>query len=716
MFSPPLMVRAAATVLIALAASAGSAAAESPADEVRTALAELNQWLDANSTGPGWRKFLRTSVLEGILESPHEEDPAAVAGIVRRYALGAPETDRPRFLRVRRALEDWLAQLPPPSEAELPAALEKAKGAFVRRTAADVAAAEKRLREALDRLDAFLAPSGTNSQQWRTYLRWDELPAQLAGPDGPDLRTLDEIYALYAAGHEGLDLVPFDDVRLALYAYLTTARAVDAPQLESHYQQLLAALPEHLASYRQKPSAEGAARLSSAIQWLDDAAQAPWIAKAIREHFTQPNLFGYVAAGVVAAGIEEPVDEVGPVRDYILGTTIRGTGHTVGEVTVELVPNDEVAETWIVFRGTVASDTIGYNGPARVFSNGVTEIETRKAIFLDENGFRPGPAQSEADTSSRIRGVSAGRGGVAERAATKRVYEQKRQAEYISAQHAEAQASDRADRQVQELIADAQQQFLTDFREPLQERKLFPKEFRFSTTADAVHLTGLQVGPYDLGAPGSPPDAMPDADMAVRVHESLINNLAEEALAGMIVTERQFRETIVDVLGEVPERFEPEEGQEPWKITFDRREPVTVTLSEGQFRITIHGRSYASGDSSYPAMDVTAVYSIAQGDDGPKAVRQGELEIFPPGFDPGGTKRLSARHQTIRRMLERRLGKIFEPEFVPEPLELPGRWEKTGDYALKQWDIADGWMVMAWKQIPGSESEPTPLTEAGQGQ
>ena len=131
---------------------------------------------------------------------------------------------------------------------------------------------------------------------------------------------------------------------------------------------------------------------------------------------------------------------------------------------------------------------------------------------------------------------------------------------------------------------------------------------------------------------------------------------------------------------------------------------MTVRFADGELHITIRGHSYSSGDSSYPGMDVTAVYKIVEGDEGLKAVRQGELAVFPPNFKPGSGKRLAVRQQTIRRMLERRFGKIFEEEMVPEPLELPGRWADSGKYGLDQWETADGWMVMAWNRLPGSEA------------
>lgn len=694
---------AGAFVVLGLLATAGNAEPAAPVDEVRDSLDALNQWLDTSPNGPGWREYLRTEKLEAQLADPKKADPQVVAEILDLYVLAAPETDRPRYLRVRKALKAWIAEMPSPPAEELPEMVRKAKDQFVPLTEAAPAAAKAELAAALERLDGWLKPSDPQSARWREFLRWDDLQKQLAREEGPDLAELDAIYANYSAGYDGLDLSWFKDVRVAFRKYLVVSRALADDSLRQQYEQLLDALPKYLEAYRKKPTVEGAAALRSVIQWLDETSQAPQLVAAIRHQYTRPNLFARIDADVVASGMEGPVDETEPVTDSILGASVRGTGHNVGVISVELVPSQTRAEVHTIYRGTVTSSTSSYKGPARVSSSGTTKIETTKPILLSAEGFSTLPATSHAETKSTITGISTSRGGVAQRAASSQAYEQKYQAEQISARHAESRANRRADAQAAKMLADPQQSFLTKFREPLVQRELFPQQFDFTTTKDAVHLTALEVGPYDLGAPSAPPAAVANPHLALSVHESMVNNMAEEAFSGMIFTEEQFLETLKQLLGEVPERFKSDEEHEPWTITFASTQPVVVSFGEGEFRITIHGRRYASGDASYPGMDVTAVYKIAQGDKGPKAVRQGELEIFPPGFKPDSGDRLSVRQQTIRRMLERRFGKIFEEEIVPDPLELPGRWAETGKYGLTQWVTAAGWMVMAWNRVPGSE-------------
>jgi len=608
------------------------------------------------------------------------------------------------------ATDSYVRSQPPPVD-DLSTAVLAAKADFRPLTEADLRDAEAELRAALARLDARLKAAGPEADGWRSYLRWDAMQDELAREGGPDLRALDEIHAKYAAGHDGLGLVWFADVRRALQDYLITARLIGDPNLKAAYEQLLDALPGRLAAYREHPTAEKAAVLGSVLQWLAQARQAEGLVKDIRRHFSQPNLLAEISADVVAAGIAESMDEVEPVRDVILGTRIYGTGQITGELSVELIPSATHARIDSIFHGTVDSETIGYKGPARIFSDATTSLHTRKPILIDAEGVRALPASSNGTTHSTTKGIQAARGGrFVERVAWKRTCKRKCEAEWIAARHAEQRANCRADQQARELVDRANKSFAEKFRKPLINRRLFPEQLLFTTTDTALHVTCLEAGPHDLGAPNLPPDTVDQPDLAVRVHESMVNHLAKGLFAGKVLEEERLQAHMIDLLGELPERLRSDEQSEPWGITFARPTsrapfnlPISVAFADSQFSVTIRGRRYRKGPKHYPGMNVTAVYKITETAEGFKAVRQAELQIFPPGFVPGSGNQLSVREQVLRDLLQRRFGKLFEEEIVPEPLVLPGKWEAAGELRLVQWETNGGWMLLAWRRGPADE-------------
>jgi hypothetical protein len=229
-------------------------------------------------------------------------------------------------------------------------------------------------------------------------------------------------------------------------------------------------------------------------------------------------------------------------------------------------------------------------------------------------------------------------------------------------------------------------------------------------------MTGLHGGWTGLGTAGPPPTLDENHDMAIRMHESLVNNFAAAAYAGMIVVEERARADLTEFFGATPTWLEPAPDSPPWTITLARRNPLSVSFGEGTFSVTLRGRKYVRGDSSYPGMNITAEYRIVASGDQPKAVRQGGLKVYPPGFKPGSGEKLDAGQQVLRTLLEKRFEKIFSEEMIPEPMVLSGAWEKAGQLVLSGWQSSQGWMTMTWKRAPKPEepAEETPAASPDQ--
>ncbi len=585
-----------------------------------------------------------------------------------------------------------------PSVEKLPAACLAAKANFRPLTQKDVQSAKVELIEAAGRLDKKLKSDGKNGENWRKYLLWEKFQGQLKSDEASDLDVLGSVYKRYAADHEGLALVWFLDVKEAIGRYRFLAASVESPKLKAAYDRMLDGLAEQLESYRSKPTAEVAVAIGRAVGQLQDARQAPELVAAVLHHFARPNLFADVSSELIAAAMSEDVDETAPVEDVILGTRIRGTGHTTGNVTAKLVPDELRGVVDITFLGITKTDNVGTNGPVRIYSNGVTRLGVCKRIWINAEGFSSFPSVAKAITDSEITDIHGGR--MAERIAWNRAGQQQYRVQQIASEHAQQRVNRRVDDETAELLDRANDAFVKKFRQPLVERNLFPKRFDFSTTTEQLKLVGLQADRYQLAAPSEPvTELIEHHDIALRVHQSTINNLAADAVAGRTVRDETFRSVLIALLGKLPKELKETEDQTPWAITFAARQPVTVAFADGGFTVTVRGRRYYRGDESYPGMNVTAVYKFAEADGGFKAIRQGELQIFPPGFVPGSGKKLSAREVTIRTLLKRRFGKIFDEEFLIEQIELPERWSKVGKLQPVQLVGQHAWLTVAWRRV-----------------
>lgn len=704
----PAWIRRAVSFLIAVTLfDASSSTLEAAAvDDVREALAELHAWVDQGPHGPAWRDYLASERLASELPKGPQADPAIVAEVLAAYCGDAPQLEMPQVVKVREALERWLAELCAGSLKDLAARARASKPAFLPPGKRAVALARTRLAAALRALDARLAAAGAGGRDWRLYLSWDALHAELAKGDQADPERLDAIYYKFDAGHEGLGLFWFSDVRQSLRDYLTAVRAVEQAELKDHYAALLDALAGHLETMGEAPTAEEAALTADYLGWLRDARQAPWLVAGVRRRFARPNLLAQVSADVVCAGVARPVDDVSPVIDVILGTDIRGTGHTVGQITARLARNGRMAEIDVLFSGTARSDTIGYNGPARVFSTGETALAASAKLWITPEGILASPATAQAQTRSTIDAIGLVRGGgLVERIAWKKACKTKPQAERIAARHAEHRLAGRIDGQLAAAAADANERLAERLRRPLAERRLLPERIELTSTEDALHVVALQAGEGQLAAPADPPALAGKPDLALRIHESMVNNSAASALSGAILTDEHLRRMGEEggLLADLVKQVQSEQEGGPWTLHFAPQRPVMVSFAHGRFRITLRGQAFQRGETPYPGMDVTAEYRIEKTDQGFKAVRQGELRIFPPGFVPDSGEQLSLPEQGLRDLLKRRFAKIFPPEFVPEPGDLPGDWKAAGPVALCQWEARDGWLVMAWKRTEGAD-------------
>jgi len=606
---------------------------------------------------------------------------------------------------VSRAAETLLPQAEnAPANARNPAALERladlcveSRKAFRPLTSQDLLAARRALEAAVARLDRRLTAAGAEGDQWRKYLRMDDLQRELAKTT-PDPTVMTAIHGRFAAGHEGLGLIWFRDVREALVHYLQTAAGVNNPDMPAQFEQLMLDLAQRLKQYAVRPTAEDALAIGQAVGWLDSAGQTPELLGAIRQTLVRPNLAFQADAKIVAAGLAEPFDDIRPVRDFILGTDLYSTAHTTGQTIVELVPDEHRAVLDALFYGTAVSEGIGYNGPVCIYNTSISHLAARKRIWLDAEGLHAFDAVSRAETRTTITDIRSRRGrALVECLAWRQALRKQPAAEYIAARHAEARLNDQIDRRAAEAIAEANRQFQQKFRQPLLQRRLFPQQLRFGTDRQRLYLIALQAEANQVAAPSPPPPVPPQAEMSLCIHESLLNNFAGSALAGMTVTQESFNQGIGKLLGEVPERLRDDDAEEPWAIGFAAALPITVAFADNQIRVSIRGRRFVKGGEAYPGMDVTAVYNIVSDRDGFRAIRQGPLVIVPPGATSEETVKLTSRQVVIKTLLEKRFGRILADELPIEGLQLPGKWEKLGRLEVTWLEARDGWLVIGWR-------------------
>jgi hypothetical protein len=581
------------------------------------------------------------------------------------------------------------------SAAGLPAACRNAEAQFRPITPTDVQQVKGELIDALDRLDARLNQDGANGEAWRTYLKVAATREALQA-DGAERKVLREIWNRYKADHDGLELVWFVDVQRGLDNYLSIlAVAANQEKVRADFQSRLERLASALERYAAKPTTEDAEIINQTINWLQVAHQAPDLVHAIDQYLVQPNVYGSISAEIVGAGFAEQIDETMPIQDCILGTAVTTCAHTVGQSHAVLRPADEVAVIDTLFRGVAEGNSVGYHHPVTIYSSSTTELSACKRLWITQDGLSSHPSIACASAHIEVQDIQHCKDRqMIERMAWRRAGKQHSEAECIASSHAEQRLNERVDDRAAEPLERANRQYVEKFQRPFSERKLFPQMLRFSTTEQAISVVGLHAGGGKVGAPTAPP-AVGDGDMTLRLHESMINNLAFDALAGRTVHEEKAQATAINVFGRLPEKMKGDEDGRPWAITFAARQPISVSFADNGYRITIRGVKYFKGGESYPATNVSATYKFQKGPEGFKLVRQGPIEVV--SLDEAADR---SRKTIIRRLLRDRFEKVFEPEVLAKGMELSGRWKSVGKLVPVEITARDGWLTIVWNRQP----------------
>lgn len=592
------------------------------------------------------------------------------------------------------------AHLPTARLEQLAAEASQAATAFRPVEPAALDAAAGGLRDALKPLAALLARSKSGAD-WKTYLDWPALEAQAAGGAAADPAILRRLEGLLGATETGLEMPDFVRVRKAVTRYAEAADAAKGAGAKRSAQRL-----ESLAAALRAAAAKGTltslASTGPALERLGEAGQAPGVIRGVREALGRPNMILEVHERLFAQAVDRPVDQVEPVNETILGTRIRGMGHTTGLVHVDFVPSMDRAAFDLVLSARNVSNTRGTQGPVTVKSHGLTDVAARRRIFLDDRSVSAAPVEASASTDTRITGLNVdlpiGRRLVG-RIARRKIAETKPRAEAV----AESKARDRIRReftaQTEPAIAQFRSEFQDRVRRPLEARGLYPEWLHIHTTDSTLVTTARKASAVQLAAASFPPAAAAENVLTARVHESAVNNALEQQFGGRIFTQDDAAKLAAEFQAKMPESLGSEADQQPWQITFAKHRPISVSAADGRITFMVRGDKFVSGERDFPGMDIWATYAIGRGPSGYLLVREGDVQIYPPGFKPGSGEKLSPAETSVRRILQRRFDKLLKADIEIPDLPLQGELAKAGPLPMHQFESrGDGWIVAGWRK------------------
>lgn len=590
----------------------------------------------------------------------------------------------------------------------------QAQSSFQPVSEADVLAARAALMSARDNLDRFLARDPRRAADWRTYLQLALLDEELARGVDADIAVLDrEVLARARANREGLDLLPFRRYRAAIDEFLRTLRAYREAPAQEEYEPRLEALTALLDAYETQPTAAAYTEIAQHLAWLHARRQAPQLVRSVGQRLAAPNAVFSVSAHLISTWSVEEVDRNTDIFDVEDKQVSVGVGRLRGRAAAFPVPGEDgIGRLEMRFRGTLQTRVATHQDPVRILSHGVAPVIARKPVTITEHGLVGYPTCSRVCYNNFVDCIGtrlklSPADALVRKLASVYIHRNEDEIERDASRDAAERFNQEFDEDVQKELDEANRGLTEKFRQPLLRQDLYPQQFEFRTTFDHLEAILRYAHPGGPAAPGAPPELAAGWDLAVRLHESYLNNTAYTLLAGRLYSIEEMESLLQDAMGDFglkqdgsskssEESAAKEEAIPPGDvgIEFDDAAPLQVQFADGIATITVRGKRYVYEDRAYPPMNIVIRYRLENDRGSLRATLVGEPEyVAPPGV--GGLRVI-----TLRRILRSHINPRLEQEIVQGEVHLPDSdgEDEIGALDFHQVAADDGWLTVSLRR------------------
>jgi len=724
---------------------------------LEAALDELDKWVGDGPNGDRWRKYLRTQELRAQIKQGSDADPAVASRVLQQYQSGAKGLDKSRFVSVRRALETWRNALQQQHGGNLSKRVWAARGDHVPVSDKRLAPVRDELRSAAYALEQAIGGHSSFAENWKKYLLWDLLEPHFDSGvkiTRDSLSDLDKTLQRYRKNQPGLENPEFTRTARAIERYREVALwygRAERGDTRPLYATYLKALEKQLTRATEFPTVESTRQVGKFLGLIEDLGHSPQLVQQIRDEFSRPNVSLQISENAINRLGARPVSHTQPVRDCILGASVRGTATSRGNFTFHTVPAQEHIELEVRLVGHIESNTTSTKKSVKISSLGHTNFVATQRMAISDDRFVIRPPTARAQTQTQIGSIRkmGGRFGrrLVERIARKKVAESKAKAQRIASRKAEQKVSSKFNKDLAEALTTARRKYDSKWRPPLVRVGMFPKYLRMASHPGGVSIDATLASNKQISTAVPPPQLPLRDDVMVQVHETAANNFFPIVLAGVTLRQDQADQP-PRLEGNVPDwlkKFSLKEEKEPaaapagsnsvgpaptgsdlnnpagrpvkdnekflpWAFQLNADHPVSLSFDDQKFTVRIRIAELKTLEDGEEKVrknwDFLITYRILQDDGGLLIRREGDIEVLPTGFDrrwygdPRWDDKLTGKQVSVRRNLEKNLnkraaaGEGFPEEIKIPAIKLPGR-EQT--LTLQQFDCDNGWLTLVYR-------------------
>lgn len=385
------------------------------------------------------------------------------------------------------------------------------------------------------------------------------------------------------------------------------------------------------------------------------------------------------------------------VRDVILGQPVRGNARTESTVHFRTVPSKDRIVLALEVEGRVSSLTSADAGPAVLFNNSNSNYVARKEITIDADGLVYRPSTAQVDSQTRLRGLRTSLDPIPVLGALVQdmVLSQHQQKKPLVRREMDRKVAAKATQRVDQEANPRLDQLSARYREEVLTRLaavgIVPELIDAETTEDGF-IAAFRVAAGDqLGSYEPPPVLHADAEAAVWLHQTLLNNLLERMeFNGKTFTAAELTETLSGNAGGAEDAESIAEKHREVRVTFAPTRGVQIACEDGVVELTLAVRELVKPPKTWRNFFVRARLKPTLEGKQIKLVRTGVVGIYGRKFP--------IQSQIALRGI---FSKVFDDD---RPFEvLPANFsedERLAELEIAAFAVRRGWIVFALDGAP----------------
>lgn len=489
------------------------------------------------------------------------------------------------------------------------------------------------LAEEVERVDSALESQGADyARAWKDHLRWPLLTGNLGDADAMNVDELALVRRWLYSNREGLEYDFFAQLRTRVEAHLDAAVAFTDDNLEATFRQKVALLQEQLRALAIENTDTNAAAVGRTLGWLEQVRQLEEEVVTTRELISLPNAQICVdkpllerAIALLATNVQQtlPVsDRVNVPKASLLGRSrtvnVHGTASTSGEISLELLDNQDLGDLQLVYRGEIDSRCRSVVGPVTVAMRTLGPVTAITPVQFSMAGVNLITTRVQPEVRTRVTNVTA-KNQLFERLGKRRVSapDSRRQmnsrASYKAEKLLQEEMDDRVETVLDEIRAELQAARssmgnFSDVFAPVAREGATPRWEGIQTTTDSVIVNGISQRREQLGSPVAAPTLADPADVQVQLHVSFFNNMLETIMAGKTFTDRYFMRYGRILQAELPPQLMVHSRSVRWSVDARKPRPLEISIpAPNRFRIELRFQKVVIGEEQFTGPTILTV-------------------------------------------------------------------------------------------------------------